>query len=205
MLLRVRDLSVEPWPRKYHLHRNSYRCLTQGKSYEAHCLASHRGELRVLVVGDDNYTFLFPLWFFDVIDGSIPDDWITSHLRESELLAMGPPFMVCDAHAYDEMVEGLGDFGAKFDRRIDARSLLPIVEALEARASATFGSVRAAIGEYDAKSALEDLCMLVFEHELEISSIAHMTITRLARYYDVPNNYWEFLPVEPPADDSPSF
>lgn len=183
-------------PRRYELHRNSYRCLTIGKSYEAHCLASHHGEFFVLVVDDGNYTFLFPLWFFEMTDGAIPDDWITSHMPDSELLAMGPPFMVRDAQAYDDMVDGLVDFRAMLDRRVDARSLLPLLTEPESRASTKFGEVRVAIREYDAKTATEALCMLVFEHELQLSSIAYAQIARLARYYDVSNNDWEFLPVQ---------
>jgi hypothetical protein len=57
------------------------------------------------MIDDLGYPSWKPAWLFDVVDPSIPGDWICSTFRDDPCLVLGPAFVAGSLEAYAAMVE----------------------------------------------------------------------------------------------------
>lgn len=96
--------------------------LTIGKEYEVHAISVFQGVIGLLIVGDVNIPLWRPSWFFEVCDGTIPNDWICSLPGEDLQMVLGPAFIATDEASHNRMVEREPESVAAFWQRVDAQS-----------------------------------------------------------------------------------
>ena len=99
--------------------------LTAGAEYEVFALAVFEGRLSLQVVeAVDGHDFIFwrQAWLFDVVDSSLPADWICNFFREEPSLILGPPFVARDIDSYASMVQLESDAVNQFWARVGPRS-----------------------------------------------------------------------------------
>jgi hypothetical protein len=93
--------------------------ITVGTEYEVMALVQS-GELAMLqIVDDDDFPMWLPAWFSDVVDSTIPADWICNILGDERGIALGPKFVVKDIESYGQMVLLEPDPVAKFWARVE--------------------------------------------------------------------------------------
>jgi hypothetical protein len=59
-------------------------------------------------------------WLFDVVDTTVPKDWICNVLHEEPVLLLGPEFVARDEASYGAMIELEADQVDRFWKRPDA-------------------------------------------------------------------------------------
>ena len=96
------------------------RFLTVGREYTVHALTVFEGHVKFQIVDDLGHPALHAAWLFDVVDPSIPNDWIASPFRAEPSLVVGPPFLASDLDAYARMVQlemaEVDEFWKRLDR-----------------------------------------------------------------------------------------
>ena len=102
--------------------------VTPGVEYEVHALVSSDGVVLAQIVNDVNWPDWSPVWAFDVIDQTIPDDWMCSVFKDGSWLVLGPAFIAASVEDYDAMVELEADKQTLFWRRINSTSGAPKTE-----------------------------------------------------------------------------
>ncbi|HEX4448436.1 MAG TPA: hypothetical protein VH044_16945, partial [Polyangiaceae bacterium] len=95
--------------------------LTSGKTYEVHAVTIFEGVDLMLIVEDDEMPSWRPGWLFDVVDTSLPTDWICQVFHSQVSVVMGPAFIAESEAAYAAMVNQDDDQLERFWRRADAR------------------------------------------------------------------------------------
>ena len=99
--------------------------LSHGKSYSVHAISVWRGVSHLQVVSDYDTIAWVTANFFQVVDGSIPEDWVVLLPETSELvLVVGPKFLAGSVDCYNNMVnqdpESVRNFWLRVrDRRTD--------------------------------------------------------------------------------------
>lgn len=94
--------------------------LTVGNEYEVHAVAIFKGSPRLQVVDDLGYPSWRASWLFDMVDTSLPRDWICNVLDDEPRLLLGPEFVARNEASYEAMVELEPDQVARFWERLDA-------------------------------------------------------------------------------------
>lgn len=79
--------------------------LTTGREYEVYAVAVFKGLPSVLIVNDIRYPSWEKSWLFDVVDPTVPHDWICNLLHDEPVLLLGPEFLAKDEESYGAMVE----------------------------------------------------------------------------------------------------
>ena len=102
--------------------------VTLGKEYDVHALAttffghSFPGGVTLLQIVDDfRYPSWKPAWLFEVIDTTVPSDWICN-LLDDGIVILGPSFIAQDEASYASMVELEADQVERFWKRIERLS-----------------------------------------------------------------------------------
>jgi hypothetical protein len=95
--------------------------LTVGREYEAHAISVTKGIVYVHVVNDSGLPSWRPVWFFDLVDGSIPSDWICSIGHGDVELILGPEFVARDDDALSAMAALETDQVERFWARLRTR------------------------------------------------------------------------------------
>jgi len=96
--------------------------LKAGAEYDVFALAVFEGRLSLQILDDLGYVSWEPAWLFDVIDSSIPADWICNFFREEPSMIAGPPFVARDTKSYASMVQLESDAVNQFWARVGPRS-----------------------------------------------------------------------------------
>ena len=125
MRVRAREIDVAMVPTSIlpYLGRDlGQHFVTSGLEYEVHALVVHEGVVSVQIVNDLKWPHWSPVWAFDVIDRTLPDDWICSVLKNGSWLVLGPTFLAATAEDYDAMVDLEADKQTQFWRRVRSRS-----------------------------------------------------------------------------------
>jgi hypothetical protein len=79
--------------------------LTIGKEYDVYALALFEESLTLQIIDDLNYPFWFPASLFEIVDRTVPNDWICLLQNRSLRMVMGPEFIAKDEESYNSMVE----------------------------------------------------------------------------------------------------
>lgn len=93
--------------------------VTSSMVYEVHAIVLWSGCVVYQVLGDSGIISWIPSTLFDVIEHSLPSDWLANSLDEEVPFAIGPDFVVRDKCAYAEMVELVPEKVALFKKRLE--------------------------------------------------------------------------------------
>ena len=95
-------------------NKGVFRFITRGKEYEVHAIVVWTsGIIRFCIISDpfpdrilgERVTIKWlPVWFFSIVDPSMPDDW-ECHLFEHPPIIIGPAFISESPDAYRRMAE----------------------------------------------------------------------------------------------------
>jgi hypothetical protein len=94
--------------------------VTAGKRYEVFAAVVFEGRLTLQIVDDLRYPAWLPVWLFEVVDPTLPPDWICNLFHDEPALLLGPPFIAKDQAAHASMVELEADQVDRFWKRVDA-------------------------------------------------------------------------------------
>lgn len=94
--------------------------ITVGKKYEVHGLASFEEQIVFQVIDDIRHPAWLPAWLFDVVDSTLPEDWVCSIFHDAPNLVAGPPFLAESQDSYAKMVELDADSVELFWKRVDS-------------------------------------------------------------------------------------
>lgn len=130
MRVRARDVDWDQRPST--LTRSTKRSqtfLTVGREYEVYALDVVEGRPKFQVVDDFGHPSWEASWLFDVIEMTIPTDWICNvvheHVNGAPALFLGPTFVASDPAAHDAMVEldreQIGRFRTRVEKVDDRR------------------------------------------------------------------------------------
>lgn len=95
--------------------------LTAGKQYEGYAVSVYQGVVFVLIDDDLQTIRFYPRSLFEVVDPSIPTDWICNTFPDGPVqLVMGPPYIAKDLQAYEDMVDSRRHSVDEFAARLRA-------------------------------------------------------------------------------------
>jgi len=117
----IRSLSEERPASIQDLHESQV-FISTGTEYEVHALVVFEGGVHFQVVDDLPMINWYPMWYFEVVDPTIPDDWICNLFDDVLQMVLGPDFVARDEASYNSMVELEWDATDKFWARLKARS-----------------------------------------------------------------------------------
>lgn len=115
---RQADHALAPAPVRPYLGQT---LITAGKEYEVHAAVVFEGLVLVQVVDDVGYPGWKPAWLFDVVDPSVPTDWICSTFHDDPSLVLGPEFVAGGQERYAAMVELEPEQVERFWKRVEER------------------------------------------------------------------------------------
>ncbi|AKT38705.1 hypothetical protein [Chondromyces crocatus] len=94
--------------------------LTRGKLYTVYTVSVYDGITCLQVVDDLSTPVFIPRSRFEIVDASIPEDWICTTLSTGKVqLILGPPHVAKDIDAYNRMIDQEIAQVETFWRRID--------------------------------------------------------------------------------------
>jgi hypothetical protein len=79
--------------------------ITPGRDYEVYAAAVFEGVVVTQVIDDGGLPGWKPGWLFEVVDQTVPVDWICSIFRDEPSLILGPAFVAGSVDQYNAMVE----------------------------------------------------------------------------------------------------
>lgn len=79
--------------------------ITKGKGYTIFALSNWKNVFFYLIISDENCPEWIPSNVFNLIDGSIPNDWIINHISETLKMILGPEYIARSEEAYNSMVQ----------------------------------------------------------------------------------------------------
>lgn len=91
--------------------------------YDVHAVSVYDGVVFVLIVEDSNTPLFLTSAMFEVVDDTVPDDWICRLFSEERLqMVMGPAFIASSLQAYSSMIDSeVAPVNAFWDR-LEARA-----------------------------------------------------------------------------------
>lgn len=95
--------------------------LTVGSEYEVHAVAIYKGFPAFQVIDDLRQPSWEASWLFEVVNRTVPEDWICNVFQEDPLLVLGPEFIARDRASYGAMVDLEADQVDLFWKRVEAR------------------------------------------------------------------------------------
>lgn len=76
------------------------------KEYEVHCVSVYRNVVFVLIIDDANNPAFVPSTLFDIVDRTIPPDWIFNLINDLGVdFVAGPTFIANDLTSYCSMAD----------------------------------------------------------------------------------------------------
>jgi len=79
--------------------------LTIGTEREVHAVSVFSGVVFLMVLNDLDFFVWLPAWLFQVLDGSLPSDWIIGVFDDDPVAVIGPRFVAESLESYTRMVE----------------------------------------------------------------------------------------------------
>lgn len=95
--------------------------VTPMREYEVHSVATVDGISFVSIIDDTGSESRKPIWLFDILDKSIPEDWICNLFPEQGAVVIGPSFVAKDAESYSRLVDRDSEVTTQFWDRVRAR------------------------------------------------------------------------------------
>src|SRR5262245_57154712 len=107
MRVRARVATREQCPPEIGMHLQVPSLISEGKEYDVHAMSVFQGKLFLQIIYDEESHFptWAPGWIFDVVDSSLPSDWICTLLTGAVQMVVGPFFLAKDEESYGEMIE----------------------------------------------------------------------------------------------------
>jgi hypothetical protein len=105
--------------------------LSPDKNYEVHAVSVYDGIAFLQIVDDKDTPVFLPRPLFEMVESSIPTDWICNVFAEGPVqLVMGPAYVAESLESYDAMVDQRRKQVESFWRRIASRAANPRNEDL---------------------------------------------------------------------------
>jgi|SRR5690554_275010 len=108
MLVLARDVEWAEQPKGMELFtQQTDYYISSSKRYDVYGILLHERFPTVLMLNDSGLAMWHQAWLFDVLDKTIPEDWVTNffHVQNSgSAIIMGPEFIVKNRASYTEMV-----------------------------------------------------------------------------------------------------
>jgi hypothetical protein len=79
--------------------------VTTDREYEIYGMSVYLGVVYLQMVDDLGDPSWVPDWFFDVVEPTVPGDWVCALPRGGLRLILGPAFVARDKESYRSMVE----------------------------------------------------------------------------------------------------
>jgi len=98
--------------------KESQTFLTVGREYEVHAVAVFKGSVALQVIDDLRYPAWEASWLFEILDKTVPGDWICSVFEDEPILVLGPEFIAKDRTSYGAMVDLEADQVDRFWKRV---------------------------------------------------------------------------------------
>lgn len=92
--------------------------VSSSQVYAVHAIVVWSGNVFYQIVGDSDVIAWMPSSRFDIVDGSMPSDWLTNSFDEEVPFIVGPEFVVRDKEAYSDMVELVPNKVEQFRQRL---------------------------------------------------------------------------------------
>ena len=92
--------------------------LTNDRQYVVHALTTFDAIVHIQIVDDWGFPSWYPAVLFEIVDHSLPCDWICNVLDVGRVV-LGPRFVAESRQAYEDMVELDADRVDLFWKRID--------------------------------------------------------------------------------------
>jgi hypothetical protein len=94
--------------------------VSNGREYVVHCVSVYNNITFVQIVDDVQTPIFLPRVLFDVVDPSVPGDWICNVFAEGPVqMVLGPPHTAASLQAYVSMVDQDASQVERFWRRIE--------------------------------------------------------------------------------------
>jgi len=100
--------------------KESQTFLTVGREYEVHAAVVFKGLIILQIIDDLRYPSWEASWLFDVVDSSVPSDWVCNFLHEEPSMLLGPWFVAKDEESYGAMVELEAEQVDRFWKRVES-------------------------------------------------------------------------------------
>jgi hypothetical protein len=121
MRVRVRDIPRQSLPgNEGAFAPPTQTFVTTGNTYDVYALSVYQGIVFVLVFDDSRMPSFYPRSLFEVVDPSIPADWICNLFADDVQFVMGPPYIAKDRQTYRDMADLSGASLDEFVRRMIA-------------------------------------------------------------------------------------
>jgi hypothetical protein len=91
--------------RSKYINRPGKIFLTIEKQYEVWAIAKFEDLIFLQVINDIDYPAWYDSWLFDIVEMSLPHDWVCNLFNDEPSLILGPSFIVKDITSYNAMVE----------------------------------------------------------------------------------------------------
>lgn len=115
----ARNVDIAKCPPKIEPYLRQVR-ITPGKQYEVYGVAVVQGVIYVAIVDDTGLHMSKPIWLFELVDKTLPNDWICNFFPEQFALVLGPELLAKSAEAYDQLVERDPEVSVPFWERVRA-------------------------------------------------------------------------------------
>ena len=99
---RTKDYATAPTAVRPYLGQT---LITSGREYEVYAAVVFEGIVLTQVIDDSDRPGWKPAWLFEVVDATVPADWICSMFRDEPSLILGPAFVAGSLEQYTAMVE----------------------------------------------------------------------------------------------------
>jgi hypothetical protein len=119
MRVRARQVDYATAPKVLRLYLGQ-PLVTVGKEYDVHAVAVFEGRVMMQIITDADWPSWRTAWLFDVIDRSIPSDWICATFHDEPSLVLGPEFIARSIEDYEAMVELVTEKVDRFWQRVEA-------------------------------------------------------------------------------------
>lgn len=115
-----KSLKKEKFPMKYKNYIQQQVLLTVGKEYEVFALCNFEGSIDFQIIDDyEEFASWYPSFLFEIIDNTMPKDWICNCFSEEPSLVIGPEFIAKDINSYADMVENNSPQEDLFWKRVE--------------------------------------------------------------------------------------
>jgi hypothetical protein len=83
--------------------------LTKGRGYDVHAISASVHDTCYLIINDENLFRWEYSWMFEILEGTIPSDWIVGSLPTpyDRDTIIGPSFLTSSVEVYSDIAEGL--------------------------------------------------------------------------------------------------
>lgn len=180
--------------------------LTERREYDVHALSVFDGTVSLQIIDDLEYPAWRSAWYFEVVNPSIPRDWVCSVFNDRLSLLLGPEFVARDYASYEAMVllepNSVDAFWTRVKRVEKANIESDLVKAIEQSPDNWISANKRQdmmdlVSAEEPGLAFEGYCTQLYEHDAVVPNDLFERLRRIGQYLDVHQHYWNRLTILP--------